>query len=207
MSMRDILDTFGIPAHGIVYAGAHRGEHVDAFVAAGFTSILAVEPNPELHAHLAALPVIVVPAALGERDGSADYYAARGEQSLRNAIYPPHFAGVSFVKSRVPCVTLEQLLAEQPGRYNALYMNVQGAELAALRGAGERLADFDIVACEVNFVARYEDAALYPAVAAYLVEHGLREVGLWRAPEGDYGMASYVHARYLSSDTASPAAR
>ncbi len=51
-------------------------------------------------------------------------------------------------------------------------IDVQGSELAVLRGMGERIVELDIVIVESSFIASLQDGPEFPAVVQYMTEHG-----------------------------------
>jgi len=223
MGMQKLLEDLAVEPRGVVYAGAHHGEHLPELLACGFSRLLLVEPNPgsfEILAPFESDRVRCVRAALADRMGPVTYFAAPGRLEILNSIFRPneeHFravfarshAPVAFETHEVPATTLDALLAEAdrpaPGAYNVLYMNIQGAELAAVRGAQATLDGFDVIACEVDFVARYENGVLYDDLAAYLASRGFTAAGLWRSedPENLYGTACFVRRPPSSSSTTS----
>jgi FkbM family methyltransferase len=113
-----------------VDGGAYRGETLRAL--AGLVPIASAwtfEPDPDNYAALTAaaaewpMPVVHIPAGLGERTGSAPFAAGEGEGSR-------YGAGGS---QRVPIVALDGCLANVP--LNFVKLDVEGHELAALAGA------------------------------------------------------------------------
>lgn len=220
MGMKQMLEALGIEPRGIVYAGAHHGEHLPELLDCGFARVLLVEPNPASFALLERLEsdrVRCVRAALAEDVGPVAYYAAPEQLDILNSIFEPdlqHFsrlgerAGTTlrFDRREVPGVTLERLLAPEPGLYNVLYMNIQGAELAALKGAGACLDGIEAIACEVDFVRRYRTGVLYADLKSHLEARGLEAAGLWRSedPDNDYGMACFARGLHVRSLDARP---
>jgi FkbM family methyltransferase len=202
IGVRQMLDDLRIEPKGVVYAGAHDGEHVAEFLDAGFAHALLIEPNPQKRARLerfASERVRCVFAALSDREGPVTYWAAPEHLDVLNSIFEPvpeHFSrdAAPFTTTLVRAVTLDALLADDPAPYNVLYMNIQGAELAALRGAAGVLGRFDAIGCEVDFVERYRNGVLHADVKAFAEQHGFAERGLWRSPdpENDYGMACFA---------------
>ena len=210
MGIRQMLDAFAIEPRGVVYAGAHEGEHVPEFLLCGFEHLLLVEPNPERFKALVKRQserIRSVCAALNDRDGPVSYWAAPESLDVLNSIFEPeleHFASLAqrgrhelcFEERSVEGVTLERLLSSDSAVYNLLYMNIQGAELAALKGARSLLSRFDAIACEVDFVPRYRTGVLYDDLKSFLLEHEFGAQGLWRSEdlENDYGMACFIRS-------------
>lgn len=167
-NLETVLD--GIPRHGVIHLGAHRGQEVLAYRAAGFGRIVLVEPNPRHHPHLAALPgVVVVKAAVGER-GRATLHIPRWDTLA--SLQRPLGVGVR-VEVRVDVVPVESV---QDG-CNVLVADIQGGEVDALRTAN--LDALDAVIVEASDVARYEDGATTATVFEFMDSAGWRYLGRW----------------------------
>lgn len=51
-------------------------------------------------------------------------------------------------------------------------MDIQGAELLALKGMEDIIENFDYIFTEVSIVSQYEDGVLFPELKNYLETHG-----------------------------------
>jgi FkbM family methyltransferase len=75
--------------------------------------------------------------------------------------------------------------------YDFVNLDIQGAELKAIKGMGEMLNQFKFVYSEVNRKHVYKDCALLPEMDAYLKGFGFRRVAL--APWiGDWSDALWI---------------
>jgi len=78
----------------------------------------------------------------------------------------------------VESTTLERLMREEGlAAIDLLWMDIQGAELMALKGLGERLRDVRLIHLEVEFMPIYEGQPLFPEVHRYLRGRGFRLAG------------------------------
>lgn len=93
----------------------------------------------------------------------------------------------------VDVVTLDSLLTEEIARPSLLKIDVQGNELAVLKGAAETLEQIDEVFVECSFVELYEGQALADEVIALLTERGFRLRGV-------YSVAQDVEGECLQAD-------
>ena len=106
----------------------------------------------------------------------------------------------SFTISRelsVPVKTLDTILTHvQPAdareEFNSLYLNIQGAELRALRGGRETLRHIDFVLLENNFVERYENCPQAEEIDRHLHEAGFEPTWGQANPQLGNGMTFYV---------------
>lgn len=132
-----------------VDGGAHRGEsvHLARKIYGTPLGVVAIEPASECWGNLAALGVLVVPAALWTSMGHTKFY--RGEHEVSSTLMAEKTTGGIYTDraERVPTVTLESVLAGLPqGERTALKLDIEGAEYAVLEqaleaGALERVHD------------------------------------------------------------------
>ncbi|WNG28207.1 FkbM family methyltransferase [Cystobacter fuscus] len=208
-TLRTLFQTHLVKPKGVIYAGAHIGENIGAFLDAGFESVLCLEPNPEDFALLernASKRVLCLNAAVSDQDGVSPYFMVPGVPTLNSTLAPDQeywkrLVGEELVaqyaptRLEVPSFRLDTLMERHglSGRYNVLYMNIQGGELLALRGAPRTLESIDTVFTELNFERRYEGCALFEEVDAFLREAGFRLMYLEKFPSsgGEHGEALY----------------
>ncbi len=166
----------------IMDVGAHLGqttlEYLDSFPAA---RVLAFEPEPanfaKLHTALAGYPqrVEIFEMGLTERAGACEFHvnSHNGTHSTLEIGNTAYWGGH---ESEVEVIAIEtttlDAVAETRGvnHIDIVKMDIQGGELAALRG-GERLlraGSIDLLALEVEFQELYASQPLFWDIAAYL---------------------------------------
>jgi hypothetical protein len=84
-----------------------------------------------------------------------------------------------------------------------LKLDLQGAELSALRGLRERIADVRVILTEVEFAPLYDGQPLFGDLDVHLRGAGFRLFHLydvWSHPDGQVtsGDALYVNGRFFS---------
>jgi FkbM family methyltransferase len=190
----DLENIFGcdalreVPKRGIVHLGAHQGQEVAQYLRYGFRNIVLVEANPawceELQAAFGSNPRIrIFNYAVCDRSGMVDFHIHTSRSgSTEPASILPMKRFKEIVRTlhtteviQVPSITLEALY-EQHGLnradYNFLNIDIQGAELLALKGAAGLLADMDAIVSEVNLVELYDGGALEAEIVQFLAQHG-----------------------------------
>lgn len=101
--------------------------------------------------------------------GASSLYQASGRYELER--YPQS-------RIEVEAVTLQSFLeTEAIPHVDLLWMDIQGAELAALKGLGTRIDDVALIHAEVEFEEIYSGQPLFPEVRAFLESHGFRFLG------------------------------
>jgi FkbM family methyltransferase len=142
--------------------GAHRGEKSLPVVRENpMVRVYAFEPNLKLAMQLAGrLPnFVVIPMAVGEQDGTMDFYLNAFEAA--SSLLPFHPEGLSqcrgdrnlqVIEQRpVPVIRLDSFMdAAGISHVDYLKVDAQGADLGVVRSAGERLQDIHRIEMEVR---------------------------------------------------------
>jgi FkbM family methyltransferase len=183
----EIRSMFDLRPQTFIDVGANVG---DFSAAARFlypeAQIHAFEPNP---AHIAALQgrfhgdarATIHACALASRDELRDLHVT-GADTLASLLSPAadlaaHFGPAAARAStlRVPTRRLDATLSiDQLPSPRLLKIDVQGAELEVLRGAGAMLSGFDAVKLEISFETYYAGQAQFSEVISLMTEHGFR---------------------------------
>lgn len=199
----------GMRIDGVIHAGAHLAEEAAAYAEVGVEEVWWIEGNPELqddlegavHEAFAAHPRVkhhIVMALLGERDGDELTLHASYPYTGSSSILAPaaHLRVSPDVKFRrgatVATRTLDSLAAQTGMRGNFLNMDLQGAELIALRGGEEILRSVDYVYTEINEDELYRGCVLLPDLVQHLGERGFAMVELQPAGDPKRGMRNWV---------------
>jgi FkbM family methyltransferase len=177
----------------IVEAGAFDGTNTRDFLAHWpGCRVHAFEPVATSFRRLRAVAdefpdrVFAHPLAIGSVPGKAAMHVSgapgAGEQS--SSLLPPaatleEFPFVEFTgaTAEVEVVTLDGWAAAHGvGRVDFLWLDLQGLELDALKGAQGLLRDCAAIHCEVQRLPLYEGAVLYPELRGWLSRQGFRPV-------------------------------
>jgi FkbM family methyltransferase len=194
----------------LVDGGAHRGHTVHRLRSRWpRAQIHAVEANPAHSATLAALAtadprLTVHPVALAEVDGEREL-AITAKDDSSSFFEPSELArglhgGALAVECRVR-VPARRLSSLVQGPIELLKLDLQGAELEVLRGAGAALEQVRAVLVEVEFAALYAGQPLFGEVDALLRARGFELFNLydlWTSPAGRLtsGDALYLNRRH-----------
>lgn len=169
----------------VVEAGAHIGtdtRRMSAMWPQG--TVHAFEPVPPLFARLAqntahCSNVVCHPFAIGSAVGRATLNLSSGASDGSSSLLKPtgHLdthPDIRFERSiDVDVVTLDEwAMRNDVMSVDFLWLDLQGAELAALRGAEHLLSQVRAIHTEVSLVNTYEDAPRYPLLRAWLAERG-----------------------------------
>lgn len=193
----------------LVHVGAHYGQELEPYEELGTRRVIWIEGDP------AVFPLLVerlqtasngntehvaVNAVITDKDGDQvvlNRFNNFGQSTslfrsteLKRAMYP----GVAETGDQVevPSRTLQAVLREldvTPRQLSGLIVDIQGAELLCLRGAGPYLDHVALLEVEMSRVPVYEGAPLFEEVNAFLEAKGFRAI----TPVLDHGDVLYIH--------------
>jgi FkbM family methyltransferase len=196
--------TRGVSVEGVVHVGANRGDEIAQYDALGARRVVFVEANPHLAASLHARfadrdDVTIGEFAAADADGETNFHLTSFDQSSsllklkRHAeIYPEIVVAetIRVVKRRLDDALAEMGFAEE--RFDLLALDIQGAELMALRGAPGLLGRVRAVNCALAFEELYEGCALAPEIDAHLAEFGFTRVATATPYHPSWGDGLYL---------------
>jgi FkbM family methyltransferase len=167
------LQRAGFTPTGVIDGGAYQGDWTKEIWAVWpQVPVAIVEPLEARQAGLKSLAqtvvgTFVVPNALAAQSGVTHF--ALGETN--SGIVSEASAGTTV---EVSCTTLETLLEEHPSfKPNFLKLDLQGHELPALKGAGARLQQFEVVLLEVS-VIRIGEVPSFSEMDQFMISQGFR---------------------------------
>jgi len=211
-----LLDQHGVTTRGIIHVGAHECEELPIYLKLGAKSVLLVEANPILAERLRnrakMVPeVTVAHCAVNDVDGPVDLHVLSKDESssilplkLHQKFYP------SVVENeiiQVPGLRLDRLmesLALDAADFNVMCVDVQGAELRALRGATKTLEAIEAISVEINFAELFADCAQVEDIDNYLGDRGFDRVATLTPYHPAWGDALYVRRQRAAPASPSP---
>jgi FkbM family methyltransferase len=205
-SFRNLRHLPRLPYRYVIDGGANRGAFTDAFLRLHQPErLILVEAIPELGEKLrmqyASDPrVVVVAAALSDRNGEARFEINRSEASSsllpidpRNSKWFSRDLAVAKTIT-VPTLTLPELITQHGlERVDLLKLDLQGAERLALTGGAEVLDRVQVIYTEVFFEQLYAGAWLFWETNEFLAGRGFKLCGLSNivhAADGDLVQAN-----------------
>lgn len=176
-------------ARGVVHLGANSGQERFIYARRGL-DVVWVEPIPEvfeqLERNIASFPrQRAVRALVSDRDGASVRFhvtnnAGKSSSMLELAEHRDVWPHVRVAREiELETVTLPTLLSREGielAGFDALVMDVQGAEMQALLGAAPILDRFTWIKAELFGFEAYRGVCQRPEVDAFLATHGFRPV-------------------------------
>jgi FkbM family methyltransferase len=196
------LDSKGISCKGALHIGAHECEEQSFYKLIGITpeKTLWVEALQRKVDEMKAKGIPhIVQAVVTDKDGeTVTFHVTNNVQSssvLEFGTHEVHHAWVKNVEELTLQTTTIDTLFEQtdknPANYTFWNLDIQGAELMALRGAQGSLAFAKAVYCEINTEEVYKGCARLPELDAFLESKGFRRVET-KLTEFGWGDALYL---------------
>lgn len=185
------------PIDLIVHVGAHYGEDAALYEGLGARTVLWVEADPDTHEVLrsevskrqGACRHIPHLGLVSENSGETfEFYRFAGDGASNSVSKSTDLWKERFQQSGETGETLElvsQTLSEILEHYDIklekfgtsmLVVDVQGHELAVLKGSEGRIGEFDFLKVEVSRAAFYESGVLFPELDSHICGKGYRLV-------------------------------
>lgn len=173
----DLVARLGLRIEHLVHVGAHQGEEMPHYRAAGVGHVTLVEPIPELAERLRAdhPDTTVIEVACGSRPGRATLHIPR--RTNMATLATPQRADGRTRPVEVQVATLTQIQGVSDPPIDAAVIDAQGRELDVLEGA--LIDELDLVIVETVTVPDATVAADYGTVSAWMAARGFTEADRW----------------------------
>lgn len=198
------INRYGVVPTGVLHIGAHSGAERDTYKKNKISPIIFVEANPKLATSLrekfsSDRDVIVVEAAASDKNGEADFNITSMDQSSsllglkrHSMIYPDITVKETVtVKTKTIDSIVEELEIER-SKLNFLVMDIQGAELLALKGSSEQLQYVEAIQLEINYEELYDKCPLIYDLDDFLYRTGFIRVKTRTPFNEKWGDALYI---------------
>ena len=192
---------FQINPKGILHIGAHEGEEYEIYRKAGWLTegkIIWVEAQPDLARRLQILEPSqnsrVISAAAWDIDNlDLDLNIASNSQSSSLFEFGSHsnnYPWIHYTESiKVKTVRLDTILS--PGDFNFIALDIQGAELKALKGLGNLLGSVKWIYTECNSEEVYVGIPKVRDLDEYLKSFGFKRIATRWVPRAGWGDSLY----------------
>lgn len=202
LALSALIRGYGIRPTGVLHIGAHAGEEARAYERSGIHKVWWIEANPALLENLRSevdrysghgVIEAVVDAV---DDQPVEFYVTNSSESsslLDLGTHRQHYPEIDVERTvHLRTITVDTLAGRHDfSGINFINLDIQGAELRAMRGAVDTLARVDYVYTEVNRESVYRDCALVGEIDEFLGQLGLTRVKTVWSGAG-WGDALYV---------------
>ena len=201
ISVRKLSRIWNVHPSGVLHIGAHHAEESVDYRKAGWKPVMWIEAQEDLATELKQTldPTFnqVVCAVVSEISGEEiEFYISSNGQSssiLKFGTHSANYPETEIVATSVlKTSTIDSIVSAEALDFDFMNLDIQGAELKALKGSKVTLSKVEWVYTEVNYEEVYQGGALVYDLDAYLANFGFkREATRWCLGLG-WGDALYV---------------
>jgi FkbM family methyltransferase len=193
-----------------LHVGAHEAEELNDYQKQGWNKcqIIWIDAQPnlveKLKDRLDPRTNTVIQAAVWNVDGEdLILNVASNSQStslLDLGTHSTSYPDIQYVsKLKVKTATLSSILEGKPA-FDFINLDIQGVELQALEGLGDRLSNVKWIYTEVNSREVYKGCTLVTELDCYLSRYNFQRVATKWAGDAGWGDALYLHENLISKN-------
>ncbi len=209
VSLKEIINKYNISIKGIIHLGGCKGEELFSYFKNDIKNIILIEANPELIKFLkiksffyntfTKMNIDVENFAATNIDGDTlNLNITNNIQSSsilklhKHSILHPEVKVVKEVEVKSKTVNSLFNRSYDINNYDFMNLDIQGAELLALKGSNKILQSIKAIYTEINYDEIYKDCALIDELDEYLKKFNFKRV-FTTTPESEYwGDALYL---------------
>jgi len=202
ITFNSIVQKYGKPK-GVIHIGAHLMEERDDYINEGINNIIWIEANPSVFSVINKKQISknekVFNYTISDTDNQIiNFYITNNGQSSsileldKHKIYHPSIFITETIQTqtkRMDTIVLEKNI--DIGLYDFLNIDIQGAELLALKGFGDLINNIKYIYTEINTNTLYENCALINDIDEYLNSYGFKRVET-ELTDFEWGDALYI---------------
>jgi FkbM family methyltransferase len=202
MLIPNVFQKHSINSKGVIHIGAHKCEENVIYSQANIPSenVVWIEGHPTYASEAkASFPnFTIINACISDKEESVEFIETNNRESSSILELKHHKNEHPWVvevnRFKVDTTTFQKVAMSYNldlSKYDFLNMDIQGAELKALKGMGDLLKNFKYIYLEVNTKELYAGCALLPEIVDYLNEYGFHQVDIHMTQHG-WGDALFV---------------
>lgn len=196
----------------VIHVGAHLGEEMQAYYEHRWINVTWIEANPEIYSQLKEQILEKFPMAncnfinaliTDTPEQTYEFKVANNGQSssiLDFDLHSKYYPEITFVKNlSLKSQKLDSILSDAAYTQDIfLNLDIQGAELLALRGCEEKIKLCGWIYTEVNKKSLYSGNAKIADIDKYLKNHHFERVSVRWVPLVHWGDALYIRKDLLN---------
>ncbi len=188
ISLDKLVKRYNMHIRGIIHVGAHECEEIEIYRSLRIPDhrVFWIEGNPQKIQQIRQkyLTAQIYHALISDTDDipTTFHIANNGQSSsiLELGTHREKHPHVQYVQSQThPTRRLDTWIQQESipvEHVNMMNLDIQGAELAALRGMGDYLRHIDYIYTEVNIEPLYIGCGLLHQIDTFLNSHGFQRV-------------------------------
>jgi len=204
---KTICQKYNVGATGVLHIGAHWAEEAKDYYTNGVTKSIWVEADPE-SVEIASNVLSIYPntqlitACCTDKDGVLVHFNRSNNQGQSSSIlalehHKVAHPEVMYIDTISLCTTrIDSLLTPLDLKgFRFVNMDIQGAELLALKGMGKLLEIPEFLYLEVNKLPLYTGCALIEEIDDYVAKFGFKRVETAWCGNTGWGDALYIRKK------------
>jgi FkbM family methyltransferase len=200
----EIKNNLIMNSKGVLHIGAHYGQE-GHFYSEQDLNVIWIEAIPEVYSELVKNISVfdkqtAYCALVGDKNiAGVDFHVSNNNGSA-SSIFEisenSEFESVAMKeKIQISMTRLDNLLSNvEIADYNHWIIDVQGAELLVLQGAGNLLAFCQSITVEVSTRETYINGAKYEELKSFLISHGF--IPLWGPTKNDHTEIPFIRSKF-----------
>jgi FkbM family methyltransferase len=202
IDFRTLFPKYDIKPKGVLHVGANVGEEAPVYDELGIKDVVWIEANEQLIPQLTIntrdkYKHKVIHACVGDvQDLEVKFHisnnAGQSSSYLELGTHKTAHPEVHYIKDVVMKMKRIDQFRTCWGGYDFLNIDLQGAELKALRGMGDILHQFKWAYLEVNQQELYKSCALVEDIDMYMIGYGFRRAETKWCGNTGWGDALYI---------------
>lgn len=205
ISFNDIIKKYGTPK-GIIHIGAHLLEERRDYLRNGVNNIIWIEANPFIFSKIVNTSNNIgfekcYNLTISDEDGKEYKFniTNNGQSSSileleKHKVHHPHIFVSEIITTN--STRMDTFLNNEKidlENFNFLNLDIQGAELLALKSFGELIKNFKFIYTEVNTASLYKNCAKIEEIDEYLNKFGFKRIET-KMTDYEWGDALYIKA-------------
>lgn len=177
--VRDFHRKYNKKIYGVIHIGAHECEESIAYEYADIKNVFWVEAQKDLYLKNKKKGFNIGHYCVSSTNNKEVIFnISNNSQSssyLDLDIHKRDYPGINYIREeKMQTTTLKKIYEKENLKENFanyLHLDIQGAELEALKGAGDLLNNFDYIYTETNLLHMYKDCGLLWDLDDYLKKY------------------------------------
>lgn len=197
MDIRALCDKYNITIKGIIQVGSYIAREYNRLREVCDGQILLIDANPDvidiLRQQLTCDNNIILNYLVSDKDGDTHTFNilnhTQSSSLLRPKLHIKYYPQFSTIvkELKIESITLDTIISKHNidiNKYNALLIDVQGAELLVLKGFRANIDKIDIIYAELNFEEMYDGCCLAADFIVYLRKFGFELIEMFDTGKG-----------------------
>ncbi len=209
ISFNKLTNKYNLKIIGISHFGAHKGQEVKSYLKNGITNIHLFEPQKNAYEFLShkfknVNEVNLYNFGLGDSNESMTLNVEKNNDGMSSSVLQPlehikYYPEIKF--NQTEQINIKRYEDLGVSNVNFLNIDIQGFELEALKGCGEKLSEIDYIYIEINRKELYLNNPHVSEIDNYLRNYNfLRVKTIWASSNLPFGDALYIKKEKLSKN-------